>query len=64
MITRCWKRPSNGLNGWWKKKASSGNLKSGNIMKSPLPFLIEKKSLFSENCLKNLEKADPITRRL
>jgi hypothetical protein len=64
MIVRCWKRPSNVLNGWWKKKVSSGNLKSGNIMKSPRPFLTGKKRQFSGNCSKNPEKAELITRIL
>jgi hypothetical protein len=64
MIVRCWKKPSNVLNGWWKKKASLGNIKSGNIMKSPRPFLTGKKRRFSGNCSKNPEKADPITKSL
>jgi hypothetical protein len=49
MIMRYWKRLSNGLSGWWKKRVSSGNTKSGNITKNPPPFLIGKKRPFNEN---------------
>jgi hypothetical protein len=55
MITRCWKRLSSGLNEWWKRKASFGNIKNGNIMKNLQLSLIAKKRLYSGSCLKSPE---------
>jgi hypothetical protein len=64
MIMRYWKKPSNVLSAWWKKKVSFGNIKNGNTMKSPPPSSTGRKRPFSGNFLKNPGKAGPIIKGL